>query len=288
MKKITLLGLAVLGFAGSAFASGAMPAPVSPPDYFSGFNLGANVGVQHETGNVTNDFYNTYIDTQTTPNGTSTQNFVYNYSQSSDVGNNALNGGLALGYGHTFNTSWFAGIEGFGRYAHAKNHADLSYYYNNSDSGYQEHANSSIDVKSDWSFGGDVKLGYLITPKTMFYVLAGAEYRKYSVDVFNNIITTSLGTETPYSYSYDKGKVAFMPGVGLETMLTDKLSLGARYTYANFGSLDQDYVNPTQVLGSDIEERTSTIYSLDSNSHSSAKIMRGLYSLDLTYHFNGM
>lgn len=292
MKKTLLLSLVVLGFSSASFASGAMPTPVAPPEYFSGFNLGANLGIQHEVGNMNNDFLNTYTNTVATeiPYTYTTQ---YNFSQSSDLGSTDFNAGISLGYGMTFNTSFYAGLEAFGRYAHAKTNTNLDYYYNEADDGvvdYYENGNSSVDVKTDWAFGGDVKLGYLVTPKTLFYVLAGVEAQRLNVDVNHLLSRTGTGDVpyshvTAYGYSFDKTKAAFMPGVGIETMLTDKLSLDARYTYAWYGSTGDDFVNPTQSFTPITMQTTTT---LDSASHTDVKLNRGLYTLGLTYHFNGI
>lgn len=294
MKKTILLSLVALGFSGVTFASGAMPAaPIAEPDYFSGFNLGVNVGVQHEAGDVNNNFVTTYT-TVSEEFGSPVTSIPYSLNQSSDIGSTDFNAGLSAAYGQTFNTSFYAGLEAFGRYANAKPSTNLNYGYSQTTDGvtsYQETGYSTVDVKTDWAFGGDVKLGYLVTPKTMFYVLAGVEAQEINVDVNHFLQRQRITGLTPsneitaYGYSFEKTKAAFMPGVGIETMLTDKLALDARYTYAWYGSLSGGFVNPTQNLVPGVRVSSSTA---DSFSNTDAKLNRGLYTLGLTYHFNGI
>lgn len=301
MKKSVLISIIALGFSSAALASGARPIPVEP-DYFSGVNLGVNLGVQHETGDYTGNLANETLITTEEPVDflpgqfpSSLTTIVGARSMDMDIGQTAVAGGASLGYGKTFKSNYYLGIEGFGRYANSKSDVNVSDFVGTvtvtpfgTTVGPNEAFTTSLEVKSDWSYGGDIKLGYLINPKTMIYLLAGIDAREYDVNVTHSIANVSSSTlpanALMYSYSFDKTKVGFMPGVGIETMLTDKLSLVGQYTYSWFSSFDNSVVaGPVAITPPSFSTAT-----LASEATDSVKMARGIYSLGLTYHFNGV
>jgi opacity protein-like surface antigen len=225
-----------------------------------------------------------------------------------DIGDTTAGGGIFVGYGKVLNNSkFYLGGEAYARYAH-----NVSNTSTTEDSLFEIDRTqptpiddistgtvdlySSVDVKSDWSYGAALKLGYLVTPKTMIYLLLGAEYSKFKVDVNHTGIEPFIITDPSLdldmrditdSYSYEENKVAFVPGIGIETMLTDKLSLKAEYTYADYGDLDTQHHDATYESSTTVD---STVYDTEVNVHSEDKVdlKRGLFSLGLAYHFNGI
>jgi opacity protein-like surface antigen len=252
------------------------------------------------TGNVQDvPFYSGDVDDTSTYFVSSDETSV-----NSDIGDTAFGGGLFVGYGKVLNNSkFYVGGEAYARYAHDTTHTTTTQnelFYVGGEDVDPENAptasadmSSSIDVKSDWSYGAALKLGYVVTPKTMIYVLLGAEYSKFKVDASHSLddATEFPTTDVDFggltdSYSYDENKVAFVPGVGIETMLTDKLSLKAEYTYADYGSI----VSKTHEGSYEVDVTDPTIVTANVNTHAEDKVdlKRGLFSLGLAYHFNGI
>lgn len=295
MKKILLLSLAVLGFSGVSLASGVMPVPVTP-DYFSGFNLGANLAVQHQIGTYSGvvGFDSTIVSEAF---GSPTYTIDSATTADVDLGKTAFGGGISAGYGQTLQSTYYLGADLFGNYANSKSNLEFggafTTTYNDPDGlipGPAQLFNSNVEVKTNWSYGGDIKLGYLPNPKTMIYLLAGIDVRRIDVNVTHGLLNTAYsvfpGYEARYSYSFDKTKFGFMPGVGFETMLTDKLSLVGQYTYSWFSSFGADVVpDPVAIPDQDLVRAHGTV---SSSASDSVKMARGIYSLGLTYHFNGI
>lgn len=320
MKGKILIALIALGATSAVLANGGMaaPAPVAEPNYFDGLYLGLGAGVQHQTGNVKNATVDVWSDTVTSFRSTIQSEIIHRTSVfasalDSDVGNTAINGELFAGYGKTFNSLYYAGIELYAKYANAKtesNYAGVPIEVStNTDTLAQsadfKAAATSIDLKSDFSYGAALKFGYLITPKTMFYILAGIEHTKFDVDVNHSFAaghsqtpdttpTSNWSRGYSYHYGFDENKWAFVPGVGIETMLTDKLSLSAQYTYADYGNISHHNDLPPTVLAATPvgsgEPFGTTHSNINAASPSDTKfdLSRGLFSLRLAYHFNGI
>jgi opacity protein-like surface antigen len=181
----------------------------------------------------------------------------------------------------------------------------------------QARAFTSANLDSDYTYGGAIRLGLLTaSQKTLFYISLGAETSKFSVNVnhnfsltlldplpiipvFQNQVTAPVTIPMPnyaYSYSYEDKEWAFVPGVGIETMLTDNISLRAQYSYADYGKIT--HKNPTvKAKGSsgpfvdtlpDTNTTITTTYGYDTLSTANDEIdpAHGLFTLDLTWHFN--
>lgn len=323
MKGKILIALLALGATSAVLANGGMapaPAPVAEPNYFDGLYLGLGAGVQHQTGTVKNGTVDDLSYTATRQYGDILieKHEIHNAFLSaldSDVGNTAVNGELFAGYGKTFNSLYYAGVELYAKYANAKtdsNYAgvpvdvDAATLGDSTSSSVNfKAAATSIKLKSDWSYGGALKFGYLITPKTMFYLLAGIEHTKFDVDVNHDFAagysqtpdttpTSSWSRGYSYHYGFDESKWAFVPGIGIETMLTDKLSLSAQYTYADYGNVSHHNdmtpvtLPPIPVGSQEYYGTTHSNVTGSSASDTKFDLSRGLFSLRLAYHFNGI
>jgi len=267
MKKI-FLSIAVLGCATTVFANGSTPA-TAEPNYFDGFYIGAGADMQHTTGDVKND----------TKQGVSTSRINLSRSIDYDIGETDFGGDINLGYGKTFKiqySKYYAGIELYTRYAYDNPTINNNNSY--SISGYTiDNLVTQINIKNDFSYGTALKLGYLITPKSMFYILAGMEYTKFDIDeTHTNVVNTDQFPSNNYSFS--RNEFAFVPGVGLETMLGDNISLKAQYTYAMYPSFSHSNENSVNVENITIVSTANDKFDLS----------RGIFSLGLTYHFNNI
>lgn len=191
MKKITLaLAAAAMLTAASAETSN-----------FTGFYLGANVGAGSTV---------TKMDIAT-PNAAAGAHL----NSKLDSGKTSFLFGLFAGYGMTFSGSGYFGGEIYGGFDNAKvtglddNGTDASSRV------------AKLTLKRTNFFGAAVRLGYLITPSTLFYIKAGAETGKWKLDVDN-----LGGTVT----SKSKSGVYFVPGLGVETFFNKNLFMRAEYS----------------------------------------------------------
>ena len=124
--------------------------------------------------------------------------------------------------------------------------------------------NMRTKVKSPYSYGGDIRAGYLISPRVMFYALFGLDYAKFKVK--SNATYPAQGITNNFS----EWELGFMPGVGIEVGLADHLSLRAQYTYTFYPSFSHMAFNPSSVQVLDTK--------VDAD--------RGLFTLMLSWLFN--
>lgn len=76
----------------------------------------------------------------------------------------------------------------------------------------------NFQLKRKAFFGAAARLGFLVSPSTMIYGRLGLEFGKWQVSVNG----TNVGRSS---------KAAFAPGLGLETALTNNLSLRTEWVY---------------------------------------------------------
>lgn len=285
MKGVTI-GLFALSFCSVSFANGAyVPPPATSPEpvpvnYFDGFYLGIGGGLHHTTADakaMVVDEIGGYVNSpgQTGPS--------YPLSVSADMGTISGVAQGFIGFGKTFsqNKNAYVGIELFGRYTPTSmsmsQTSQIAY-----DDEIMASATTEGKLTNDYSFGGDVRLGYLITPKVMAYVLAGVDVGEFNYKIHHMASMYGAPTYLDYSTDKDTWQYGFMPGVGIEAMLNDHVSLRAQYTYTFFG--DGDDVAGSGILYS--AEGATMVSSTGTGVTDS--IQRGLFTLDLTYHFNGI
>jgi outer membrane immunogenic protein len=96
----------------------------------------------------------------------------------------------------------------------------------------------SVEVGNSWAIGG--RLGMLATDSTLIYVLGGFTQAKISqsselLDNSNNSISGFSGANRESGY---------FVGAGVETMLTESVSLKGEYRFTDFGSVGGDFANP--------------------------------------------
>lgn len=266
---------------------------------------------------------------------------------SGDMGRNSVTGDLFIGYGQTFHPDnmgdgLYAGIELYGSigkadpsFNHAVNWPDstrTSVSTSATINGIPTTtiteslasliplgAGSSADqveLENKWAFGALLKGGYLMTPKSMIYIVLGTEYQKFDVTqnhlfvfrnapgVFDNInplLDPVIVGDNLVAYSHNdfsQHKWGFVPGIGIETMVANNWSLRAQYTYAIYGSFsgcDVDahvahdaatYVPPLAQQSETVNETQTT--NLTSAEKVSFKPRIGKFELGLTYHANGV
>lgn len=267
-KVISLSSFLVLWlFASATFANGGMVAPKAPvaaaKDYFSGIYLGAGIGGAYYYDNWERDEQriDSYID-----NGVERQN-VRNAVLDASTGKASFNGEVFLGYGLVFNSNYYLGAEIFGSMR------NLNISITNEENDPAENRSNSFKLKIDNndSYGGKLRFGYLVSPRTMLYAFAGID-----VSRFESKFALAQTGVPEQSVEESHTKVGWMPGIGMETMLTDNLSLRTEGSYTWYNTLGYD---ATFSFGGDGYTNTNHI----SDTH---KVRRGLFMLDLVYHFN--
>lgn len=230
---------------------------------FNGFYLGIDASLVRYGGTVENRVDNDI--TSISNNG-----YVYQYQISYETkgGISDLTPKLQMsaGYGTIFkdgsNSPLYFGGEIFADTAPMKD----EYYVNGLLGGGTVYTIQS-SVESDYSFGGALKLGLQVMPHFMFYALLGVElgnfrYKFYSTDIGD--------------YSFDKNQFGFKTGIGIEQMLSKKLSLKIQYSFTDYAGFNN---TTSRVL------RDQPRYKQILNSYDAVNINRSAITVGLVYHF---
>ena len=296
MKKQILFGFIAILASSLVFASGDTFQPVAKPDYFSGFYAGLGVGANYVTGNVKNDIVDTEVlyDNNMNQIGGS----MVGYSFNENLNAFGFVGDIFGGYGKTFNRFYIGG-ELFGRGIVNKASESKSQTVIPGLSGKTE-----IDRNQYYSFGSDIRAGFLVTPRIMIYALAGVDVSQFNYQVKHEGTSAFYGmapnpslASDPLAASneqdFNKIQPGFMPGIGIEAMLTNKLSLRAQYTYTIYGSTSEKYnfINNASYVTDISVPNIITSSSVAVNSSGELKadtISNNAVTVDLTYHFNGI
>jgi outer membrane immunogenic protein len=81
------------------------------------------------------------------------------------------------------------------------------------------------DITADYGFDLIARAGYLVRPETLVYVLGGYSYQHFE-------LSSNVG------FSDDWESNGFTAGFGLETALSDRLSLKGEYRYSQYAAFD--------------------------------------------------
>jgi opacity protein-like surface antigen len=289
MRKVLVTILAI-SFNTLVFASGDLF--VKPTNYFDGFYVGVGGGVAHTTADA-NASMNTVV-TQTGQQVSSTEEFPT--ALNADLGETSLAGEFFAGYGKSFNiksnrNNFYLGLEIFGRIMPTDMGANTSNQLISANgSSYNSSLNAELGTLNNYpvsfSFGGDLRFGYLIFPKTMIYILAGVEAAPFNYMLVDSVSIPTSTEDVNYTLGWRSDlqwRGGFMPGVGIETMITDHWSLRAQYVDTFWGNggghykIDNKEVNYQNINGT--EDVAAYINGQLNN------VQRGLFTIDLTYHF---
>jgi outer membrane immunogenic protein len=220
MKRLILLASAAV-LAGPAMAADVVysePAPIGtsmPASVdWSGFYLGVQGGIgAGSTGVFSLDTNNDGVF------GDAFAPFGDNFEGRFDSG---FVGGVHAGYDWQFGSIVFGGIVDI-------NYADIG----DRQSGFSSTpAFYHIDRSIDWLATGRARVGYLATERLLVYGTGGLAYANVENDFVTNTpaaFTVSGGDEDRFGYTV---------GGGMETMVTERLSVGIEYLYTNLGSDD--------------------------------------------------
>lgn len=327
MRGKILFSAVLLSLSASAFANGALPpAPAAEAtDYFSGFYFGIGAGVQNFSSEakavVDYDrlFHVGYTNAETGEVFAAEARANNVLGMHSDLGDKAFSGDLFIGYGQVFHSDSFgdglyAGVELYGRYSKSSPETSDLLVSTFSPGSFADPADNdfypvrgshadALKIETQYMFGAAFKGGILVTPKSMIYILLGAEYANFDVDAVHSFYDGEWpnvdGTEQPINqinqYSYTEHKWAFVPGIGFEQMITDNLSLRGQYTYAFYSTVDNGeghhQVGPVFINHYDDFDVLTDIHAgLDTQSVAASEFKPriGNFQVGLTYHANGV
>ncbi|KPJ68144.1 MAG: hypothetical protein AMJ43_01715 [Coxiella sp. DG_40] len=260
-------------------ANGFYTMPPAPPQapYFTGSYVGIGVGMVSPHANV-NAEGNVYLYPLVILHNGYPHHL--NKSQNFDMSKFGFNGDIFAGYGKTFesSSSYYIGGEIFGNYFRST--LNGSSYSLNTESSPVYATNIDIKVENPRSFGGDIRAGYLVSPRTMVYILFGLDYARFDVkSEFTYQTFVQPITSGYFAHDFSKWKLGYMPGVGIEIGLIDNISLRAQYTYTYYSllSYSTSLTDEPPEPGPDPYKASLT---------TKVKPSRGLFTVKLSYLFN--
>jgi len=175
----------------------------------TGIYAGAAVGLASLTGK------NNLTITRLVPALAVSATQVYN----TNISDKNITGDVFLGYGKRIKCVWLA-IEALGSLTslNSKDVLDIS----------GENTQQSLSIKTTYAWGGAINLGYFINTHSKLYLKLGLETRRFRT-VFNG---ANVDDPNIVNVNQKKNSTAFVPGVGLETDLCERLSLRGEYRVA--------------------------------------------------------
>lgn len=243
MRKLVTVA-AIAAFSGGASMAvaadlGGMPEPMAPPPIllnWSGFYLGVGLGGSAEFSDVKTIEGYSYSVGPLLTNG-------YMAAQDFDLGGQGVLGTAQIGYDYQFPSSrWIGGVFADFDWSNASGEATAATLFN----GYPVNAfnvpylpagHVKVDFNNEWTVGG--RIGYLATPSTLMYFLAGYTQGQASVDGYFPVLHTMTAAPVaaypyiPFSDTVTSG--GWSAGVGMETHLKDNWYLKLEYRYSQFG-----------------------------------------------------
>lgn len=231
-KKRGLLfaGVATAGFL--ALGSGVLAAdlPPEPVATWTGFHIGIGGGY----GSVLHDGF-----AEVVAEVDDEDEDLYNLLDFNDLGDEAGLGTIEAGFDWQANENFVLGI--FGDFTLADFKAKAGDELCEDDGSDLECFGKRIHVKTDdiWTIGG--RIGWLSSEQTLWYVLGG--YSNAKLDVSGDVGAVDDEDFSSYKFLSDNDHVdGFTVGAGVESMLTDNVSLKLEYRYSDFGSFKKSGV----------------------------------------------
>jgi outer membrane immunogenic protein len=212
MKKLCMIASAAILAAGSVQASGPGAAPSEPIVYHqpvSGFSWGGMyAGASLGYGS------SNYA-------GTFTSTFLFPIEARFDLGGQGMVGAVQLGYNFMASDRVVVGVQADATFSRIETPLDILPFLE-----------YTLGARTIYTVAG--RAGYLTTPDTMVYGLLGASRGNFR------------GSSTLGSYDFTQNGLAI--GMGIETRLTDRMTLGLEYRYNRFGRINVIDAGPAAQL----------------------------------------
>lgn len=128
------------------------------------------------------------------------------------IGSEGVFGEASVGYDYDFG-SWVAGVQLDGSYSGIRSKLDI--------------LGGSIKLDNDYGFDALARVGAKVNESTLAYVIGGYSYQHFD-----------LKASDPIGDIIDWGKSGFTIGGGLETAVSNNMTVGLEYRYSQFGKKD--------------------------------------------------
>jgi outer membrane immunogenic protein len=227
-----------------------MVAPLPVFDW-TAFHIGAGVGGNYGFTNQQGDVFYDEGDRFTDPNYLN----LLQLDLSSDTGDAGFFGTIEAGYDYQMDQIVFGVLA---NYDFGKTKMGTSAKLTSGTCASEDcsvSASMSTEVGDSWAIGG--RLGFLPTERTLLYALGGYTQAKINQNGWITADVQQLGlTGFNEGISNSGWQGGWFVGAGVETMLTDNISLKGEYRYNDYGSVsssrsDLINTNPDQYLGGD-------------------------------------
>lgn len=162
---------------------------------------------------------------------------LYTLASSPRLRANSVTGGIGLGYSYIFKQALLLGIEGRANYESIRAHFEDSF----DEPVLGISLNSRSNAKLDSNYVLLAKLGALLQPNTLIYLLAGSSWGKFHLDSKANIsIATQEGAPVIglVAAKDSRFETGFLLGLGMEYAVSNKVSIGLEYVNVNYSDLD--------------------------------------------------
>jgi opacity protein-like surface antigen len=173
------------------------------------------------------------------------------------------------GIGKVFNQNIYLGGELFANYSPLKTKGYNSQVYR-SDGSYLH--GFAAEVKSYYTLGGGLRIGYLLSQKAMVYALVGGDFTQFKVISNDADKGSSIQGKSP---QLTKDLIGFIPGIGMEAMLNKNWALRAQYTYPLYDKFTDSFIG----------NHSAPPYSII-NAKTKYDLARSSFNLAAVYHFD--
>lgn len=102
---------------------------------------------------------------------------------------------------------------------------------------------TSVEVGDSWAAGG--RIGWLPTESTLVYALGGYTQAKISQSAEISTFVIGSPATTVGEGSGSEWKSGYFVGAGVETLLTDSISLKGEYRFADYGKVSNSFFTST-------------------------------------------
>jgi outer membrane immunogenic protein len=228
LSGVAMAGL--LGLAGSSLAADIVEEPPAPEPTWTGFHIGVGGGY----GAVLHDgFLEVFGETD---DGSETVEFN-NLLEFDDLGDESWLGAIEVGFDWQASETFVLGI--FGDFTFADFDATASDLFGCEEEEFPDDCiGKQINIETDniWTIGG--RIGFLTSPSTLWYGLAG--YSNGRVSVNADVLGGEDEILNVFNFLDDDDRVdGFTVGAGVETLITDRFSLKLEYRYTDLGSFSK-------------------------------------------------
>lgn len=226
LKKALLASAVLAATSGVAFANGGTYAPVPvEPAHEGGFYIGA--AISRDVG----DF-----ETTIHPSAFISDELFASDKLTWDQGTSqGVNGEIFLGYGMLFQDHYYLAVEVLGSISSMKGDVNNVFEIATDDDFDAFTADASFRMNN--TFGVALIPGFKISDSTLFYGRVGYVNSRFK---FNLSTTPEFGIEEHFldQLSSKKSKGGIQLGLGLETMVTNNVSIRGEYDWNRYGKID--------------------------------------------------